>query len=229
MMKMPQIRAFSNLNPRLDEIFLDTTYCDKNYTLPTQEEAIMAAIQVAEKEIATAKRERTKTLFLFGSYTIGKEKIYLSIAKHLKMKVFVDQRRHKILSALDMKEHMHMFTTNKSETCLWVVPLCQVNFKHLKDFMDDGNKNQVFSTPYGRVVGFRPTGWTYSAKSGENLISSKTSGRYSVHGVPYSEHSSFPELVDCLRCLKPKKITTTVSPSKNDEQVQLLLSAAKEL
>lgn len=32
------------------------------------------------------------------------------------------------------------------------------------------------------------------------------------------------ELVDCLRCLKPKKITPTVSVSKGDEQVELLLN-----
>ena len=48
-------------------------------------------------------------------------------------------------------------------------------------------------------------GWTYTAadkkqsklpcsrpKTGRNLITSKTSGRFSIHGVPYSEHSSFP-------------------------------------
>jgi len=106
--------------------------------------------------------------------------------------------------------------------------------------MDEGNKNKAFTAPYGRVVGFRPTGWTFRPtaqdknqrtlpssrpKPGINLISSKTSGRYSVHGVPYSEHSSFPELVDCLRCLKPKKIIPTVSVSKSEEQVALLLNA----
>jgi len=142
--------------------------------------------------------------------------------------------------------------------------------KQMRDYLDEGNKNKVFTAPYERVVGFRPTGWTYSAQSapdkrqmnlpcsrppkpGKNLISTKTSGRYSIHGVPYSEHSSFPvsapriccfgdvllhflaecalptcvvqELVDCLRCLKPKKITPTVSVSKSEEQVELLLNA----
>ena len=56
------------------------------------------------------------------------------------------------------------------------------------------------------LIFFRHTiGWTYQAqdkkqrtlpcgkpKSGRNLISSKTSGRFTVHGIPYSEHSSFP-------------------------------------
>lgn len=125
MMQMPQLRAFSNSNPRLDELFLDTTYCNKKYTLPTQKEAINAAIEVAEHEMAISKKDvKMKTLFLFGSYTIGKERIYLSVAERLKMKVYVDSRRFRILSSLEWpKERMQMFTTNKSETCLWVVPL----------------------------------------------------------------------------------------------------------
>ncbi|KAL7553827.1 hypothetical protein ACHAWF_017172 [Thalassiosira exigua] len=238
MMQAPQLRAFRD-SIRLDELFLDTTYCNKKYTLPTQDEAIRAAIEVAQSEMEMSKKDtKMKTLFLFGSYTIGKEKIYLSVAEHLKQKVYVDSRRYRILSSLEWpKERMNIFTTRKSETNLWVVPLGSVNFKQMRDYMDEGNNNKVFTAPYGRVVGFRPTGWTYSArdknqrtlpggrpKPGRNLISSKTSGRYSVHGVPYSEHSSFPELVDCLRCLKPKKIVPTVSVSKSEEQIKLLLN-----
>ena len=118
MLNMPQLRAFSNSSPRLDELFLDTTYCNKKYTLPTQEEAIGAAVEVAEREMAISKKDaKNKTLFLFGSYTIGKERIYLSVAEHLKLKVYVDSRRFRILSALEWpKERLRIFTTNKSET-----------------------------------------------------------------------------------------------------------------
>ncbi|KAL3815300.1 hypothetical protein ACHAXA_006802 [Cyclostephanos tholiformis] len=237
MMRMPQLQAFGNSSPRLDEIFLDTTYCDAKYTLPTQEEAILAAIEVVTKEMEISKKEKSmKTLFLFGSYTIGKERIYMSVAESLKSRVYVDGRRYRILSQVFTNERMRLFTTKKSETNLWVVPLGSVNFKQMNDYMEEGNKNKLFTQPYGRVVGFRPTGWTYSAedkkqrklpcgrpKPGRNLITSKTSGRFSVHGVPYSEHSSFPELVDCLACLKPLRITPTVSVSKSEEQLRLLL------
>lgn len=238
MMAMPQLRAFSNMKPRLDEIFLDTTYCDPKYTLPTQDAAIAAAIKVVKDEMSTAKMMGTKSLLLFGSYTIGKEKIYLSVAEYLNTKVYVDKRRYRILSALEWpKERMNLFTTVKSESYLWVVPLGHVNFKKMPEYLEEGNKHKpAFAKQYGRVVGFRPTGWTYSASkkpskaagaspTKQKLISSKTNGRFSVHGVPYSEHSSFPELVDCLRCLKPKKITTTVSVSKSEEQCELLLNA----
>ena len=35
----------------------------------------------------------------------------------------------------------------------------------------------------------------------------------SVYGVPYSEHSSFPELRDCVARLRPKRVVPTVSSS----------------
>ena len=68
MLQMPQLRAFSNNSTRLDELYLDTTYCNKKYTLPTQADAINAAIEVAEKEMAMSNKDKKmKTLFLFGS------------------------------------------------------------------------------------------------------------------------------------------------------------------
>ena len=75
------------------------------------------------------------------------------------MKVYVDSRRYRILSSLEWpKERMNIFTTSKADTSLWVVPLGSVNHKQMRDYMDDANKNKVFTAPYGRVVGFRPTG-----------------------------------------------------------------------
>lgn len=162
-MQMPQLKAFSNSSPRLDELFLDTTYCNRKYTLPTQKEAISAAIKVAERELVTSKKgANNKTLFLFGSYTIGKEKIYVSVAEALKKKVYVDKRRYRILSSLEWpKERMQIFTTDKTETNLWVVPLGSVNFKQMQDHLEESNmakSKKSLTAPYRRVVGFKPTG-----------------------------------------------------------------------
>lgn len=74
---------------------------------------------------------------------------------------------------------------------------------------------------FDRIVGFRPTGWSLSSKRAD-LIGSSTRGKLTVCSVPYSEHSSFPELLDCLACLSPRKITPTVSVRKSEEQVNLL-------
>ena len=39
-----------------------------------------------------------------------------------------------------------------------MVPLGSVNFKQMPDYLDEANKCKAFTAPYGRVVGFRPTG-----------------------------------------------------------------------
>jgi DNA cross-link repair 1A protein len=62
----------------------------------------------------------------------------------------------------------------------------------------------------------------------DGIVSTQTKRSITVHGVPYSEHSSVTELVDCLECLKPKRIIPTVSVSKSAEQVDLLLRKVKE-
>jgi DNA cross-link repair 1A protein len=124
---------------------------------------------------------------------------------------------------------MDLFTTRPDQTILWVVPLGHINMKQLANYLQVENRS--FRKTLDRVVGFRPTGWSHSSKKGKattagsaGIISTARRGKLTVHGVPYSEHSSFPELVDCLQCLKPRRIVPTVSVSKSQQQVDLLLS-----
>lgn len=143
------------------------------------------------------------------------------------MRVFVDKNRLRVLQALDwQKEQLQLLTTDRDETCLWVVPLGHINFKKMGTYV--GESSKVFSTrAFDRVVGFRPTGWAMTSGNGRGLVSTRTTGAFTVHGVAYSEHSSFPELVECLACLKPKKIIPTVSVRKSQEQIDLLLGALR--
>ena len=55
-----------------------------------------------------------------------------------------------------------------------------------------------------QVIGFCPTGWMYEMKKKSYPIKSKRMN--SIHLVPYSEHSSYLELRDYVRFLKPHKV-----------------------
>ena len=229
---------------RLDDIYLDTTYCNEKYaTMPSQKEAIAAAVSTARNEIEGSPAKsltllpnstprRNSTLLLFGSYTIGKEKIFMSCAQSLKMKIYVEPRKLRILSALNLnREQMGIFTTVKSDAQIWVVPMGHCSFQHMDAYLADANSSaKGLGGGYSRVVAFRPTGWTHGGggKKAKGLITTRRSGNKVIHGVPYSEHSSFSELVDCLLCLKPKRIIPTVSVSSSQEQVERLLRAANE-
>ncbi len=213
---------------RIDDLFLDTTYCDAQYTLPTQSECINAVIDVVHQEIVNAKSSKANIILLFGAYTIGKEAVYMSVAKHFKMKVFVDQRRYRILSSLEWsQEDISILTTNPELTNIWVVPLGHINMSKMSNYLTIQMKN--FRRVYDRVIGFRPTGWTLQKKKGTtgrantSVIGTTTKGFMTLHTVPYSEHSSFPELVECLESLNPKRIIPTVNASKSQQQIDLLM------
>jgi len=66
------LRRVSRGDLNLDGIYLDTTYCDERYTFPPQAESIEAVGEVVRREMQDTKK---KPLFVFGSYTIGKEKV----------------------------------------------------------------------------------------------------------------------------------------------------------
>lgn len=223
------LKAFVSEKSILDDLFLDTTYCDPKYALPPQADTISAIQTLFQEEVDRCKENRTcKTLHLFGAYTIGKERMYLSIAEQYNLKVYVDTRRFRVLSGLNWpKERMALLTTRKEEANIWVVPLGDINMKKLPEYFPQAN-SKPFATPYDRIVGYRPTGWSMGSKPSSNLVSSRRNGNIVIHSVPYSEHSSFPELVDCLGCLKPQRIVPTVSASKSEEQVKVLLRALRE-
>jgi DNA cross-link repair 1A protein len=219
------LQKIASQKMKLDELYLDTTYCNEKYALPSQATAIKATITMFENELERCKGNSSKrTLHLFGAYTIGKEKIYLSVAEHFGLKVYVDKSRYRILSALDLpKECMKLLTTSKEFASIWVVPMSHLNMKKMPEYFGIAN-SKPFAPAYDRIVGYRPTGWSIT-RSG--IISSRNRGNLAIHSVPYSEHSSFPELVDCLACLKPAKIIPTVKASKSDEQVNVLLNGLR--
>ena len=53
-----------------------------------------------------------------------------------------------------------------------------------------------------RVHGFVPTGWTYDLKSGPFRAYAHQDRDWTIHLVPYSEHSSFQELTAYVKSVR---------------------------
>jgi DNA cross-link repair 1A protein len=224
MLQNSHLREIARQELQLDVLYLDTTYCDSKYILPSQNETVQAVIGIFKKENKTSNG---RTLHLFGAYTIGKEKMYFSVAESFGLKVYIDTARHRILSALDLpKEQMQRLTTRKEESSIWVVPMGHINMQNLPNYFASCN-NKPFAAAYDRIVAYRPTGWSLSSKPAGGLVTTRTKGNITIHSIPYSEHSSFPELVDCIACLQPGTIIPTVNASKSQEQITTLLKALR--
>ncbi|KAL8153080.1 hypothetical protein V2J09_010840 [Rumex salicifolius] len=182
-------------------LILDTTYCNPKYDFPKQEAIVQFVIEAIQ-----AESFHQKTLFLIGSYTIGKERVFLEVARVLRKKVYVTAAKLRILKCLELpKEDMQWLTSNEYESHIHVVPLWLLaSFKRLKQL------SLQYTGRYSLIVAFSPTGWSF----GKGM---KSSGRRSQQGtiiryeVPYSEHSSFTELKQFVKLISPENIIPSVN------------------
>jgi hypothetical protein len=61
----------------VDQLFLDTTYCDDKYDFPPQASVVAFAVNIATDRY----RRDPRTRFVVGTYTIGKERVFVALAK----------------------------------------------------------------------------------------------------------------------------------------------------
>ncbi|XP_005508238.2 DNA cross-link repair 1A protein isoform X1 [Columba livia] len=183
-------------------LYLDTTYCSPEYTFPSQQEVIQFAVNTAFETVTLNPR----TLVVCGTYSIGKEKVFLAIAEVLGSKASMSRDKYKTLQCLESAAVNSLISVDWGGTLLHVLPMMQINFKSLQDHL------YKFSENFDQVLAFKPTGWTYS-DSCLSLVDIKpqTRGRITIYGIPYSEHSSYLEMKRFVQWLKPQKIIPTVN------------------
>ncbi|KAJ4848875.1 hypothetical protein Tsubulata_044101 [Turnera subulata] len=199
-------------------LILDTTYCSPQYDFPKQEAVIQFVIEAIQAEAFNPK-----TLFLIGSYTIGKERLFLAVARVLRRKVHVTAAKYRLLECLGFSEDdMRWFTLNEQESQIHVVPLWTLaSFKRLKHI-----SNQ-YSSRFSLIVAFSPTGWTFGKGKKKSPGRRWQQGTIIRYEVPYSEHSSFTELREFVKLMSPEKIIPSVNNDAQDSadtMISLLLS-----
>ncbi|XP_028990980.1 DNA cross-link repair 1A protein isoform X2 [Betta splendens] len=190
------------LSCRVQTLYLDTTYCSPEYTFPRQQEVINFAANTAFELVTLNPR----TLVVCGSYSVGKEKVFLALADVLGSKVCLSRDKYNTMCCLESDQVRQHITTDWKAAQVHVLPMMQLTFKKLQDHL------ARFSAQYDQLVAFKPTGWTFSqqVESVED-IQPEIRGVVSIYGIPYSEHSSFLELKRFVQWLQPLKIIPTVN------------------
>jgi len=172
---------------------------------------------------------RGRLLVVIGTYSIGKERICLGIAKALDSKIYAPPSKMRICACLEDPELNARLTKNPLEAQVHMQTLMEIRAETLHDYM------MSYKGHFARVVGFRPTGWSYrppTSRFTENptvstvLHSEGWKTRYTMRdlapqrgstresncfGVPYSEHSSFRELTMFCCALRINRIVPTVN------------------
>ncbi|XP_011081952.1 DNA cross-link repair protein SNM1 [Sesamum indicum] len=198
-------------------LILDTTYCNPQYDFPKQDAVIQFVIDAIQAEAFNPK-----TLFLIGSYTIGKEKLFVEVARALRKKVYVTAAKLRLLECLDLQhEEMQWFTLNEQESHIHVVPMWTIaSFKRLKQM-----SNQYMGR-FSLIVAVSPTGWSFG-KGKKSTGRRWQQGTIIRYEVPYSEHSSFTELKEFVKFISPVDIIPSVNndgPDAHNSMVSQLLA-----
>ncbi|KJZ73632.1 hypothetical protein HIM_06965 [Hirsutella minnesotensis 3608] len=187
------------------------------------------------EEPKEGKKLGQRLLVVCGTYSIGKERICIAIAKALKSKIFATPAKMKLCKQLDDPELSALLTTDPVEAQVHMQSLMEIRAETLKDYLAS------YKPHFSRIVGFRPSGWNFRPGNGKvvgaNTPPSSISTQQILHGkgwrtnfgykdfvaqrgsskeamcfgVPYSEHSSFRELVMFVMGLRIEKVIPTVN------------------
>lgn len=176
-----------------------------------------------------------RLLVICGTYSIGKERICVAIAKALKSKIFAIPGKIRICKQLDDPELAELLTSNPVEAQVHMQSLMEIRAETLQEYLN-GYKGH-----FSRIVGFRPSGWNYRPPNSKQITANTSPTSIQTHqilhgkgwrtrfgykdfvaqrgstkeamcfGVPYSEHSSFRELAMFIMSLRIEKVIPTVN------------------
>jgi len=209
-------------NRRVQELFLDTTYCNKRWCFPQQSVACQWLKELAAAELVREPR----TLFIVGSYQIGKERAVQAVAEAANSPAFVEHRRWRVVQlsgweSASLPSGRPLWSIDKEECQVWISPLGSLGHDALKHFLDSTKGK------FAAVVAFRPTGWAWSPKamargSAGCRVWAENDGQTRVYSVPYSEHSSYLELQALGEALRPKKLIPTVNSETREGKERMM-------
>lgn len=197
-----------------------------------------------------ARDNRNRLLVVCGTYSIGKERICKAIAQALRTRIYAPAHKIRICSQLGDPELAALMTSDPAEAQVHMQMLMELRAETLAEYLDANRPH------FGRVVGFRPSGWNYrpslannngsvggaggggsAAQVTANMPPSSVPTAHILHGpawrtrfgprdlvpqqgssrdamcfgVPYSEHSSFRELMLFVMSLRIERVVPTVN------------------
>ncbi|KAI2629660.1 DRMBL-domain-containing protein [Hypoxylon sp. NC1633] len=112
----------------------------------------------ADQAKAQAQDSRkNRLLVICGTYSIGKERICKAIAQALGTKIFASPHKIRLCEQLGDPELAALMTSDPAEAQVHMQMLGEIRAETLRDYLDG------FRPHFGRVVGFRPSGWNFRA------------------------------------------------------------------
>lgn len=108
---------------------------------------------------AEGAQKKNRLLVICGTYSIGKERICKAIAQALGTKIFASPSKIKICQQLGDPELATLMTSNPLEAQVHMQMLMELRAETLQEYLDG------YKPHFTRIVGFRPSGWSYRGGS----------------------------------------------------------------
>lgn len=174
----------------------------------------------------SSPKQKKQVLIVVGTYTIGKEKVFIGIARLLNCKIYAPQKKKKILLCQQDPELESFLTNDPLEAQVHIVSLRDIKADMMYGYLG------MYKTHFSSLLAFKPTGWTYKSTQGEKqdmtlaplshiiqppkdralkLTPYYNKNNVKLFGAPYSEHSSFRELASFIASLDILNIVPTVN------------------
>ena len=148
-----------------------------------------ASIDYVVKTIEDRERDtsRGRALYVFTSYNIGKERIFLAVHRATGKKLYAPPDKVAHLSLCGIDELTGALTEDPSATNLHLAKWGAVG-ETWPYFQPNWSKMEELRARHGveEVIAFVPTGWAYDGKA--EFSTRSRAGLGTIHLVPYSEH-----------------------------------------
>lgn len=198
----------------LDFLFLDTTYCDPRYVFPRQKLVLECVVEAAREE---DRRTRGRCLFFFGTYSIGKERVFLAVAEALGLHIYAGKRKKGILEQCGFGKRLSdRLVSSAGQARVQIVSMRALSAEGLRKYAEMNKLNTSF-IGRGLAIVFRPTGWSFKGNGAAPRRSNRTSDQAMFYEVPYSEHSSYEELKEFTEWSKPRRLVPTVNARSSEQ------------
>ncbi|XP_069953748.1 5' exonuclease Apollo-like isoform X3 [Cherax quadricarinatus] len=168
----------------LDVLYLDNTFSAPYCVFPTREEAKQELFRIIDSYPDHVIKLTVRDL--------GREDLLESVARRFHERILVGQGKYELLRLL---RYSDAFTTNPEEARIHAVPLHQFQVSaHKKWSQEQPTISIVLTAEY--------VGWSNGPYSSQH--------ENGIFIVPYSDHSSYPELLEMVAQLAPRQVVPIV-------------------
>jgi len=179
----------------IDKCYVDTTFFEKIYNnIPSKKNAFKAIKNLIENKLETCNNP----IFGVNVYKIGKEDLLIKLAKHFNTKIAISKERYERYDCYLGDCCMENFTTqfDDDDTIIYV----------FKDFPNMRRRNRFKVDTRALVINDEDSN-EHLYRSLNSLVQNYISDRsIRLFKIPYSEHSSYRELIEFIRLLRPAEI-----------------------